>query len=234
MRLSGHTVVSLGLALGLNVVLVGCGGPQASAEIASPGAGAPTPPPGSVPGGLPAMAPTAGPGIMRPVADAQRAQRSVDVVLGPLDAAGAQKPSAGTPGPLKVGVGRAIAQTQTAVGMRGLLQWTTLPSGHRVAAITFTSLGAKSLRLGVLVQHLPAQTLLRFYAPQAALANEVPAAEVLNLMALNRASGDTSVDARTYWSPIVMGEKITFEIQMPANTPPAALDIAVGQLSHLF
>jgi lysyl endopeptidase len=54
------------------------------------------------------------------------------------------------------------------------------------------------------------------------------------LLRRNRASGDVTVNGRTYWSPQVNGDTLTFEIQLPAQVQVEQLDIAIGQLSHLF
>lgn len=182
-------------------------------------------------------APTEGPGIMRRMALAERAPRSSDVDLGPMDASvrsAGQAQSTDAVSPRKIGMSRGLAQTKSSANLRAKLQWSTQINGNRVAAITFASSGAESLRLGIQVQQLPPTTVFRFYAPQDTMAHEVPAKEVLELMRLNRASGDTSVDAKTYWSPIVPGEKITFEIQLPAGVSEDQLDLGVGQLSHFF
>lgn len=205
------------------MLLTACGEPPLAQSVAKPVQ--------PVPGREVTSAPNSGPGIMRPFPVSLRASHSAQVVLGPLAASAMPNPQSR---PLQTGVARDIAQTRSGTDLRAALQWDTLPNGGRVAAITYTSSGAKGLRLGLLVSQLPAQAMLRFYAPQDPMAHEVPATEVLALLQLNKASGDMSAQARTYWSPTVAGEAITLEIHLPAGVSPERLDVGIGQLSHLF
>jgi lysyl endopeptidase len=210
--------VRLALAASLSSALMACGGPQSSAGTA-------------VQTREPATSKESGPGIARPLPEAQRATGGAQITLGPMTTGSAPNPQGR---PLQVGVAREIVQTRSGADLRAVLKWATLPSGSRVATITYNSSGAKGLRLGLLVNQLPTQALLRFYGPNLPMAHEVPATEILALLQLNKASGDTSTQARTYWSPTVAGDKVTLEIHLPTGVLPEQLDVGIGQLSHLF
>lgn len=133
--------------------------------------------------------------------------------------------------PMLVGVGRSVAETSDSSGMARMLQWNG--ASAPAAAISFTSPGASGLRMGLLVTSLPAAAVVRGYAPGAATSFEIPAAEILAAIARNRAAGDMSDAGRTFWTPVVNGPEATLEIALPAGVSPAAVDVAVPNVSHL-
>lgn len=136
--------------------------------------------------------------------------------------------------PQQIGLPRDVAATGSLASTAALLQWQATPAGGRVAAISIQSGQAVGLRLGVLVKSLPASATLRIYAPGAATAYTVPAQEVLDGLARNRAAGDTSDAGRTYWAPVVEGAEATLEIELPAQVATAGVEIAIPRVSHLF
>ena len=136
--------------------------------------------------------------------------------------------------PFRIGFYRDVAQTGTASATKQVLTWQATASGGQVAAINFSSSGAKALRIGLLVSQLPASATLRFYAKAADTAYEVNGAEVLRVLATNLASGDKSDAGRTYWGPVVDGTDATFEIELPAGVRADEVDVSVPKISHHF
>ena len=136
--------------------------------------------------------------------------------------------------PLQIGFGRDVTQTSSAAATGQVLKWHDTPSGGKAAAISFTSTGAKGLRIGLLVMQLPKSATLRFYAKGAATAHEVAGTEVLSTLARNLAAGDTSDAGRTFWGPMVEGTESTVEIELPAGVSTDSVSIAIPNVSHFF
>ena len=150
-----------------------------------------------------------------------------------LEALGADEGTAADrPGVQTIGPARSLPQSASAQAMAALLTWQTFEGGSQVAALRFQSAGAQGLRLGIVVEQLPAAAQLRFYTPDGAVVHGVAGSEILTTIARNQQAGDTSAAARTYWSPDVGGDTVVFEIELPAGTDPATLRIAVPKLSH--
>jgi lysyl endopeptidase len=129
--------------------------------------------------------------------------------------------------PLQIGFGREVAQTTNPSATNQVLKWQATATGGQVAAINFSSAGAKGIRIGLLITQLPASATLRFYAKGDTKAYEVKGAEVLAVIAKNVASGDTSNDARTYWSPVL-------KTNNPVGVNTNDIQVSVPIISHLF
>lgn len=141
----------------------------------------------------------------------------------------AQKPGL----PKITGIRREIEQTQSLTQTASQLNWTRTDSGKQVAAIQISSFGARSVRLGILVNQLSSNALLRFHAPSDAFTYEVAAEEVLAALEKNRLAGDVSDRGRTFWSPIINGDTISFELELPPGVPTNDVSIGIPALSHL-
>lgn len=154
------------------------------------------------------------------------------IQLGPLvlpRAAPTQRPA-----PRQIGAGRASPQTARISEVAALLAWQALPNGGRAAALSFVSPEAVGIRLGMLVRGLPGTAVVRAYGPASELAWELPGREVLATLDRNAQAGDRSDAGRTYWLPLVPGEEATLEIELPPGMAPAAVEIAVPQISHVY
>src|SRR4051812_19802980 len=153
-----------------------------------------------------------------------RADHRHDVRLQPPEAS--QQASLGAASknaPLAIGFGRDVTELATEAAMQSALSWQPLADGSRVAAVTLTSPGAASIRAGVRIQALPPGTTLRFQAPDDDEVYEVGVSEIEAALA----------DARTYWSPLIEGETIVIEVQVPASARTQDVRFAVPRLSHL-
>lgn len=149
------------------------------------------------------------------------------VSLGPLRKTLVQQGQA-----LQIGQGREVQATAAADALAGQWQWHRLADGAQVAAVRFSAEGAQAVRLGVLVQELPEGTVLRFYGADGAV-QEMHAAELAALRAVNEAAGLRGEDARLVWGPDTAGAESTLEVQLPPGATPGQLKLAVPRLSHL-
>ncbi len=141
--------------------------------------------------------------------------------------------SLGPGAPLQVGIGRTVMELRSGADLARRLAWETIAGGHRVAAISVTSEGAAALRLGLRINALPIDTVLRFYAPGEAGIFSVTNDEMRASLARNLEDDGQVFDTRTYWSPVVEGDTIVLEIDIPAAASPAEVEIASPAVSHL-
>ncbi|WP_144729342.1 trypsin-like serine peptidase [Extensimonas perlucida] len=166
--------------------------------------------------------------VARPRMPASAALRTVRLAALGVDAGDTSR----MPGVQTIGPARSLPQSASTAATAALLAWQTLADGSQVAALRFQSAGAQGLRLGIVVEQMPAEAVLRFYTPDGAASYGVTGSEILATIARNQQAGDSSAAARTYWSPDVGGDTVVLEVELPAGTDPAALRIAVPQLSH--
>ncbi len=159
------------------------------------------------------------------------------VILDRVEAARLKMEATGQPSkpgvPLQIGVSRDVPMLRNTGQTSALMSWTPVPGGQ-IAAISITSPDALGLRLGLLVEKLPLTALLRFYAQGVEQVFEVSGQEIMDTIARNLAAGDTSDEARTYWSPVIDGQEITVEIELPTGVSPDEVVISIPRVSHLF
>jgi hypothetical protein len=177
---------------------------------------------------------------MRPRSLAQAVPVSM-VSLGTLPAAELQrleedsaKPGIdGTQRRLRTGVGRKLsAQSQVSAGGTGAaLEWQTLPDGSRAAALGVSTGDARSVRLGLLVDALPPQARLRFFAPGSTQMIELPAEQVLARLEAKR-HGSAVRGAGVFWAPAVAGSAAVVEVVLPAGIDVSSVRIDVIEVIH--
>ena len=132
----------------------------------------------------------------------------------------------------QIGFSRAINQTTDAKSTANLLNWNSLSNGNSVATVQISSAGAKSLRIGVVIESLPASAVLRVHNGQGSEALQIPASHVLKLIQSNiQADGDSQA-TRTYWTPTTLGEAATLEIEIPVGTDKSSVKISIPSISH--
>lgn len=129
------------------------------------------------------------------------------------------------------GFSRDVATTSSRKSLQQIA-WNSTVSGVQRASLRFSSAGAAGLRLGVLVQALPDDAVLRVYAEGSTDARETTGAHINSLIAANvQADGDSDA-ARTYWTPTTEGEATVLEIDLPAGRPTASIVFTVPRLMH--
>lgn len=140
------------------------------------------------------------------------------VVLDPLPA---PEPEAGprvVSRRVRNGVARDVQASADAAATAALLSWQPLAGGGQAAAVTFRSEGAAGLRLGLRVDQLPAQAVIRVFGTEGQPVRV----------------GAEEVGAPLYWVPTVVGEEATLQIELPAGTDAGAVSLAVPRLGHLW
>ncbi len=136
--------------------------------------------------------------------------------------------------PLQVGLRREIPQLHNKTLMATALNWAATARGGQIAAVSIISPDALGLRIGLSIESLPSSATLRFYDQQTRVPLEIHATEVLHVIANNLAAGDNSDQARVFWSPPIIGEEITLEIELPAGIDRAKVQFSLPALSHIF
>jgi lysyl endopeptidase len=134
----------------------------------------------------------------------------------------------------QVGVGRVVMALRSGDAVLSRLAWEALPEGDHVAAFSVTSPGATALRVGLRINSLPRDTILRFYGPASRFASEVTNDEVRATFMRNMEDDDDLVeDTRIYWSPVIGGDTVVLEIDIPAGADMQDVQVAVPAVSHL-
>jgi hypothetical protein len=158
--------------------------------------------------------------------EARRLAIAVAFMLMPLGAPAAANGTA-------IGEARPVAGLASASGVNAALRWVGLANGAHVAALRISSPGAKGLRVGLRLGAIDPSAKLRFSSPDENGDAALSAAGVIEALARNRASGESGPDARTWWSPLVKGDTLVLEIELPPGADPQALRLAVPLASHL-
>lgn len=230
-RLKDQAVRAWSIAALAAAVLAGCGGsgaPEGLATVAPPS-------PAEAP--VPSLAPSldaAAPGAERAGLARALVAQPARIALGAVSEALLQA-SAPLVGARQIGEARAVPATDSLAGTARQWRWQPTAQGGQVAALSFTAEGAHGLRLGVFVGQLPAQAVLRVYRQdRRAAVYETTGEGVLQAIARNLQADGEGLAARVWWTPDAGGDEATLEVELPAGTPTAAVQLAVPQLSHVF
>ena len=133
-------------------------------------------------------------------------------------------------GLVQVGAQRAVAALATPAATGGLLHWSPTAGGGSVAALSVVSNDAFGMRLGLQVEALPADAILRIYTEDFRDQALVATGEQV-LQTLQR---DASAAERTWWTPAVDGDTLTLEIELPAGVAPSAVQVAMPEVLHIY
>ena len=136
--------------------------------------------------------------------------------------------------PLQVAFGREIGASGTEGAVQALLEWESLPDGRQVGALSFSSPGAVALRVALRVTGLPPETQFRFMGTRGAEMFEIPGIEILETIARNLEVDGSSAEARTFWSPVIDGDTLLLEVELPSNARPQDLHLTLPELSHFI
>jgi hypothetical protein len=134
--------------------------------------------------------------------------------------------------PLQVAFGRDSPATRSEAQLHGQLDWEPLPDGGRVAAVEFTSPGAAGLRIGLRVNAIPENAVVRFMGAGDTPSFEVTGEEILETIARNLEAGEHGAEARTWWSPLVEWETVRVEFELPPGEGDDRLQVSVPEISH--
>lgn len=136
---------------------------------------------------------------------------------------------------VRIGAPRASSATGTVAATQAALRWQATAGGGQVAALSFVSNEAFGLRVGLLVQALPANAIVRVYAPDwRDQASETTGERIAQTLQNNAKAGDSSVAGRTWWTPAVDGDELTVEIELPAGVASSSVQVAAPQVVHIY
>ena len=164
-----------------------------------------------------------------------RAHHAHRVELGAPDAAKslAREP-ASKAAPLRVGFNRDVAQLASGDATVAALEWERMADGSQVADLRIDSTGASALRAALRISRLPDAATLRFLGADAQKLFEIPGRDVNAAVRRNVDAGEPDPAAHTWWSPVIQGEAISIEIELPAGGDAGTVRLAVPQVSHMF
>ncbi len=155
--------------------------------------------------------------------------------LGQWDGVRTKDASVKRDGVTQVAAVRASAVTTDVPHTRQQLQWQTTARGGQIAAMSFASGGAFGMRLGVVIDQLPGNALLRVYSQSnPGDVFEISAQRVLQVLDGNLKAGDASAAGRTWWTPAAYADEVTLEIELPPGQLTSAVQIAVPSVLHFY
>ncbi|MBY4596401.1 trypsin-like serine protease [bacterium BD-1] len=137
-------------------------------------------------------------------------------------------------GALLIGSQREVEATMQSEAFQARLSWRRGTDGTQTASISFESLGAQGMRLGLQIDMLPMRSVLRVFGSQDEHGVEIDSAVVAQAVQNNLNAGVPEQDARLYWLPTIRGAQVTLEVELPADIPRAALVLSIPKLVHLW
>lgn len=135
---------------------------------------------------------------------------------------------------MQIGYSRAVPELQASTQTSAALAWEAVDGGGHVAAISIASPDATGLRAGVRIYSLPAQARIRVFRAGDAVDLELSGQDILDIVARNVAGGDIGESAHTWWSPLVDGEELVIEIELPAGVATNDVQLGIPTVSHLY
>jgi hypothetical protein len=140
------------------------------------------------------------------------------------------------PNPPAIGVPVEIPELRSATAVREHFLQSKAVVGGELLGIRIRAPTALGMRLGLQVEHVPDQVQIAFFAPGRSepVAPPVTGQEIRHLIDLNQASGDTSDEVRTYWSPIVIGEEAIIWVYVPSSINPNEVRFSLPRISYIF
>ena len=133
----------------------------------------------------------------------------------------------------QIGFARPVSATSQPQGLQQVLSWTTLANGNLLGAARFESPDAVGIRLGLLIQSLPNEAIVRVSAANAESALEISGATINQAISANVAADGDSTNARTYWLPMALGATTDLEIELPAGIGRERVSVALPSLMHM-
>lgn len=132
----------------------------------------------------------------------------------------------------QTGFSRPVSATSLTKSQQQLLTWSTTDTGVLRASLRLSSTGAKALRVGLEVQSLPDDAVLRVYAEGSSKAQQTTGAHINERIRANVAADGDSANARTYWMPSTLGEATILEVDLPAGRDTSGVSVAIPKLIH--
>ncbi len=136
--------------------------------------------------------------------------------------------------PLQIGFPRSMPESHQG-DLAARAEWTTLPNGARVTSLTLRSPGAARLRVALRAV-LPEGGVVRFFGlgDEGESAYPVYTRENFASRGANRLDGPAEEPSGMLWSPIVDGDTLGIEIELPAGAEVADAHLGIVLASHIF
>ena len=132
----------------------------------------------------------------------------------------------------RIGFARTVKESSATKSFQQLLNWTTTDSGSLRGSLTISSAGAAGIRLGLLVQSLPNDAVLRVYASGGSEAQQTTGAHINSMIAANvKADGDSQA-ARTYWMPTTLSDTAVLEVELPSGRDTSTVSLSMPKIMH--
>lgn len=134
-----------------------------------------------------------------------------------------------------IGATRTSESTYTAEQLAQTWVWQPTEQGGWVSALLLRSPGAYGIRLGIEVEQLPDDALLRVHSPaHSDEVFEITGLRIRHILQANLDAGDTTPDGRTWWAPESQQDEVVLEIELPPGTSKQALRIAMPRVMHIY
>ncbi len=143
------------------------------------------------------------------------------------------------PVPARLGFGRLIADGDFTAAINDPAHWQASAEGGHRLRLQVTSPGARGLRLGLALDAMEQRATVRVFSPLTEDLAPISGAEISERLARVRAAASDASDASDaneplFWTPLVRGETLTLELQLPPGVKPGDLDLRPVRVSHLF
>ena len=135
--------------------------------------------------------------------------------------------------PLRIGLSRELPEAYRG-DLAKTVQWTALPGGGQVASISVRSPDAEAVRLALRAT-LPEGARMRFF--QAGSPDQrYPLFKRGDFVAKRGVPGAELADdaVGTRWSPVISGDTVGIEIEIPPSADPAQVSLWVVRASHIW
>jgi len=137
-------------------------------------------------------------------------------------------------GPLRLGLGRNLSDHQGTLPARQRRRWSPTIGGGHVLGWQLRSPGAVGLRLGVRLGQAPDDIRLRVSTPGHQASPPISGAEIHASIHRNRDAGGDDDAARLFWLPLVIGDSLLLQVELPAGVQPANIHLELVRVSHFF
>ena len=155
---------------------------------------------------------------------------SVEIALSEVEDAEVAELDATTPGiPLQIGIARAVPESHQGNIAEGAV-WTLLANGNQVTSFSIRSPGAGEVRAAIQAE-LPPGSHIRFFGGKAGEAYPLYAVQDVRERGADELTGNAQDGV--LWSPIMDGEQVGVEIEIPASAQPADVALGFVRLSHI-
>lgn len=137
-------------------------------------------------------------------------------------------------GPLRLGLGRTLRRHEQLLPELERRPWSPTAAGGHALVWQPTSPGAACLRLAVLPWQVPDGMLVRVSAPGQPSGAPISGAAINASVRRNLDAGSDRDAARLFWLPLVVGDTLAVQVELPAGVRPEDTDLELVRISHFF